>query len=242
MMAKSVKELLNRKTFSPQQLADKHGVSLATIKRQLGIGRKVEKEHTKSAKVADEIARDHVGERADYYSRLHKANLEENIDWDSIFSFLAEAADEAIKFTESQHEKAPTVTTFQHTTKIDGHYVHVFVDRHKSKDRDNEYSHKVMYMTDWLLDRKAHTKPITPETKAKILVHVGKAVHTYIENHVRTTPGTHSVEAIPYDKDDADKADKAKMYNAFFPRVAKATGGKYEKQFFGDNVKYKVAG
>jgi hypothetical protein len=77
-MAKTIKELLNRKTLTPEQIAKKHDVSLAQIKRQLGMGHKVEKEHTKSSKVADEIARDHLGEKPDYYSKLNKAQLEED--------------------------------------------------------------------------------------------------------------------------------------------------------------------
>jgi hypothetical protein len=41
-------------------------------KRQLRIGAKVELEHTKSKRIAKEIARDHLAEIPDYYTRLAK--------------------------------------------------------------------------------------------------------------------------------------------------------------------------
>ncbi len=39
---------------------------------QMKIGRSVEKEHTNDPKKADEIAKDHLAEIPDYYTRLNK--------------------------------------------------------------------------------------------------------------------------------------------------------------------------
>ncbi len=55
-----------------EDIAKKHKVSLDRIKTQFEIGRKVEREHTESQKKADKIARDHLVEIWDYYTRLKK--------------------------------------------------------------------------------------------------------------------------------------------------------------------------
>lgn len=67
--------LLNKPTLTPEQIAKKHRVSLADIDRQLKMGIKVEREHTKSNKVAREIALDHLSEFPDYYTKLLGAKL-----------------------------------------------------------------------------------------------------------------------------------------------------------------------
>lgn len=66
------KGLKSVSTLSARQIAKKHGLSLAYIAKQIAKGVKVEKEHTKSTKEANEIARDHLGERPDYYIKLDK--------------------------------------------------------------------------------------------------------------------------------------------------------------------------
>lgn len=53
-------ELLDRKTYSPQSIADHHGVGLCDIMSQLKKG------------IAVEIALDHLMELPDYYDRLEK--------------------------------------------------------------------------------------------------------------------------------------------------------------------------
>lgn len=57
-------------TMTPEEIADKHGVPVGTIEKQLQKGVKVEMEHTTDRKVAREIALDHISEFADYYDRL----------------------------------------------------------------------------------------------------------------------------------------------------------------------------
>lgn len=42
---------------------------------QLKIGKQVEKEHTKSSKKAEKIAKDHLKEDPKYYTKLKKAGL-----------------------------------------------------------------------------------------------------------------------------------------------------------------------
>jgi hypothetical protein len=53
-------------------IAKKHKVSPETISQQVKMGTKVEGEHTKNSTIANKIARQHVGERPDYYSKLKK--------------------------------------------------------------------------------------------------------------------------------------------------------------------------
>lgn len=52
------------------QIADKHGVSVDSIKTQLAKGIEVEREHTTDLELATEIALDHLVELPDYYDRL----------------------------------------------------------------------------------------------------------------------------------------------------------------------------
>jgi hypothetical protein len=57
---------------SPEELAKKHNVSLATIMKQVEIGTKVEGEHTTSKSGARITALQHIDELPDYYTRLKK--------------------------------------------------------------------------------------------------------------------------------------------------------------------------
>ena len=57
---------------SPKELAKKHDLLLSTIKKQLEIGTKVEKEHTTSEKEAKIIASQHIEELPNYYTKLKK--------------------------------------------------------------------------------------------------------------------------------------------------------------------------
>jgi len=59
-------------TPSVEQIAKKHDVTVASVEKAVAAGRKVEKEHTKSTKQAEKIARDHLKERPDYYEKLKK--------------------------------------------------------------------------------------------------------------------------------------------------------------------------
>jgi hypothetical protein len=59
-----------------QQIADKHGVSLEKINKQIEMGTKKEaKEH--GEKKAHEIAMEHVFENPEYYTKLSKAGIED---------------------------------------------------------------------------------------------------------------------------------------------------------------------
>ena len=72
-------KLLDKPTPGIKELADKHGVDTKDIMRELTKGIKVELEHTSDAKVAREIALDHINELPDYYTRLAKVE-ESDID------------------------------------------------------------------------------------------------------------------------------------------------------------------
>jgi len=62
----------NENTMTPDQLAAHHGVSVDKIRQQLNIGQKIEHEHTSVDSKALKIAKDHVKEFPDYYTRLNK--------------------------------------------------------------------------------------------------------------------------------------------------------------------------
>jgi len=54
--------------MTPEDLAKKHDVDISDIKKEIGIGTQIEKEHTDDDAVAKEIAMDHIAEYPDYYS------------------------------------------------------------------------------------------------------------------------------------------------------------------------------
>lgn len=55
---------------TPEELAHKHGISVASIEKQLKIGIFIEHEHTKNPHLAMIIASQHLEEFPDYYTRL----------------------------------------------------------------------------------------------------------------------------------------------------------------------------
>jgi hypothetical protein len=55
-----------------EDIAKKHKVKLQTIKKELMMGLKVEKEHTDSKLTAKKIAMDHLIEDPYYYTKLKK--------------------------------------------------------------------------------------------------------------------------------------------------------------------------
>lgn len=68
-----IRNILDKKTLTINQIAKKHNVSVEQITKQLAKGVKVELEHTSHRNIATEIALDHLGEFPDYYTRLEKA-------------------------------------------------------------------------------------------------------------------------------------------------------------------------
>lgn len=69
---KELREQLNVKTHTPEDIAKKHKVDVDIILQQLKMGIQVEQEHTSDSKVARKIALDHLWEKPDYYTRLKK--------------------------------------------------------------------------------------------------------------------------------------------------------------------------
>ena len=64
-----------------QDIADKHGVTLSVIESALADGIKVEMEHTDDKTTATEIAKDHLFEDAEYYSKLKIIEKTNSKDW-----------------------------------------------------------------------------------------------------------------------------------------------------------------
>ena len=69
---KELREQLNVKTHTPEDIAKKHKVDVDIILQQLKMGIQVEQEHTSDSKIARKIALDHLWEKPDYYTRLKK--------------------------------------------------------------------------------------------------------------------------------------------------------------------------
>ncbi len=67
---KTLNGLAKNKTLN--QIAKKHKVDIAKLKKQLKMGMGVEKEHTKNKTVAKKIAMDHLFEYPKYYTKLKK--------------------------------------------------------------------------------------------------------------------------------------------------------------------------
>jgi hypothetical protein len=62
--------LADNKTL--KDIAEKHKVDLSHIEEQFKMGQKVELEHTTNQDIADEIARDHLWEDSNYYTKLEE--------------------------------------------------------------------------------------------------------------------------------------------------------------------------
>ena len=71
-------KLLNKKTPTVGELAEKYHTSLLAVELQLKKGVKVEMEHTKKHSVAKEIALDHLNEDLFYYEKLAKIEKKTN--------------------------------------------------------------------------------------------------------------------------------------------------------------------
>lgn len=56
--------------FTPRQLAEKYGVSIAEINKRIKKGISIEHEHTGNKIVAEKIAIDHIAEKLDYYKNF----------------------------------------------------------------------------------------------------------------------------------------------------------------------------
>jgi len=68
-----------KKTKTVQQIAKKHNASVEEILKQLAMGKKVEKEHTTNAQIARMIALHHLEELPNYYSKLKKVEMKEDL-------------------------------------------------------------------------------------------------------------------------------------------------------------------
>jgi hypothetical protein len=66
--------------MTPEDIAEKHGVDVDKIYKQLEKGIKIEMEHTNSKDVAREIALDHLFENPDYYDDLERIENEEETE------------------------------------------------------------------------------------------------------------------------------------------------------------------
>jgi len=64
------KKILDKPTPSEKTISKKFGVSKPKVDKLVDKGAEEESEHTSDKKTAKEIAKDHIGERPDYYDKL----------------------------------------------------------------------------------------------------------------------------------------------------------------------------
>jgi len=63
-----------------KDIADKHGVPVEKIEKQIKMGIKVEMEHVDDEELAKEISMDHLEEIPDYYDRLDKMEKDAGVE------------------------------------------------------------------------------------------------------------------------------------------------------------------
>jgi hypothetical protein len=141
---------------------------------------------------------------------------EEYVDWDYVFSSLMEET-EPIPFKEMKGKKD---TLHTHDTEIDGNPVRVTVlHKHSSN------AHHVVFSVGGDMSA-GNVENMSPQTRSKILAHVGKAVRSYVDNVVKKLPGQHDITFSPFDKDVKKEGKKQSVQKRFAERLA-AAGGKY---------------
>jgi len=129
---------------SLQDIADKHSVSLSAIESALADGIKVESEHTDDVATATEIAKDHLFEDAEYYSKLKTIEKTNSKDWAKTYkasNFIEKGVctynDETIYLSQSTLERA--------MRSMKGRPV---VIKHQKVTPQNMQDHAVGYVTD----------------------------------------------------------------------------------------------
>ena len=76
------------RTPGESAIAKKFKLSVGKVRQLVKVGAKHEKEHNTNQKKAEEVARDHIGERPDYYSMLSKAEKTDKNQSDYIFPWF----------------------------------------------------------------------------------------------------------------------------------------------------------
>ena len=62
-----------------EDIAKKHGVPMAVIKKQMDLGMEVEREHSSDPKIIHRIAMDHLSENPHYYTKLNSSGLADEL-------------------------------------------------------------------------------------------------------------------------------------------------------------------
>ena len=83
--------------LTKKDIANKFGVTVAKINKELDMGVEIELEHTNSRRLAKEIAMDHLTEIPDYYTRLKKMEKEGKSKWKKREKKLDETTKEFIR-------------------------------------------------------------------------------------------------------------------------------------------------
>jgi len=130
-------EIKDRRTPSAGTVAKKHGISMSRLEKQLAIGAKIEREHTHSVSKAREIARDHLAEIPDYYTRLKKMEKRAKSEIKEMASSGSQSFDEfrkAQKISPQQQKRFATAYKKHKTDDFD-HAEGVFPSGISKKER-----------------------------------------------------------------------------------------------------------
>lgn len=112
-----------------EDIAEKHGVDVGDIEKQIKIGVEIEQEHTSDEEQAKKIAMDHLVEFPDYYDRLVKMEKEAEAELDNATD-ESEALEEALNYDklnfrgltgdhELEYEDVPVLNQFDEDMDID---------------------------------------------------------------------------------------------------------------------------
>lgn len=112
-----------------EDIAEKHGVDVGDIEKQIKIGVEIEQEHTSDEEQAKKIAMDHLVEFPDYYDRLVKMEKEAEAELGTATD-ESEALEEALNYDklnfrgltgehELEYEDVPVINQFDEDMEID---------------------------------------------------------------------------------------------------------------------------
>ena len=151
---------------SLQDIADKHSVSLSAIESALADGIKVEQEHTTDAKIAEEIAKDHLFEDAEYYSKLSVMEKQNEAGTWITVKPHEDSKGTHVFIKEGQTAKEAIDDKFEDNKKTKKEDIGTYIDeRGKTKSLKNVKS--IIDYMDWQDDSINFAKGIEGEGKIK---------------------------------------------------------------------------
>lgn len=148
--------------MSVEDIAEKHGVAVGDIEKQIKIGVEIEQEHTSDVEEAKKIAMDHLVEFPDYYDRLVKMEKDakndvSDLDEDKAVSNVIKYRDSTIEIiTDYEDDKVSAVRTIIKTPGLKDRYDSYPLDDFKEytlrKIKNNALAQAKIYIDDLTYD------------------------------------------------------------------------------------------